>query len=62
MRLAVLIANYLTIALMVLVLFGTIADTTLSAEEVSNTILGILMLSVPIILSTIYAHISRPKK
>lgn len=62
MRLAVLIANYLTIALMVLVLFGTIADTTLSAEEVSNIILGILMFSVPIILSTIYAHISRPKK
>lgn len=62
MRLAVLIVNYITIALIVLVLFGTIADTTVPAEEVTNIILGLLMFSVPVVLSTVYAHISRPKK
>jgi hypothetical protein len=62
MRLAVLIANYVTIALLVLVLFNGLADPNLSAEEVANTFLGCIMYGVPITLSTIYAHISRDKK
>lgn len=51
MRLAVLIVNYMMVALLLLTLTGLKGDT-----EGSYTIIGVVMMAIPVTLSLIYAH------
>lgn len=57
MRLAVLIVNYVMVALLLLTVMGSVGDT-----EGSYTIIGVVMMAVPITLSLIYAHMQGGKK
>ncbi len=59
MRLAVLISGYIMLAWCGIVVLNLISE---NSPDAGITFVGMVMLSVPIVLSLIYAHGQRDKK
>jgi hypothetical protein len=60
MRLAVLILNYIVVALMALAFIGLAMPA--EGTDPTMTILSLVIFTPPAILSLVYAHSNRPKK
>lgn len=60
MRLAVLILNYIVVAVMALAFIGLAMPA--EGSDPTMTILSLVIFTPPAILSLVYAHSNRPKK